>query len=66
MRFDHRISIFASEAIPVDRVDIKVVSFEFIVFFVVLDEVLDIMLREIAALIDGSFGEIRFYHMHFA
>ena len=52
MRSINFVSIFAFETIPVDGVDIKMISFELIIFFIVIDFIGNKLFAVVAALID--------------
>lgn len=58
------IAIFALEAVLVDGVDVEVITFEFVVFLIVVDFVGDELLVVVAALVDGVLGEFGLDNFH--
>ena len=58
------IAIFALEAVLVDGVDVEVITFEFVVFLVVVDFVGDELFVVVAALVDRVLGEFGLDNFH--
>ena len=58
------IAIFALEAVLVDGVDVEVITFEFVVFLIVVDFVGDELLVVVAALVDRVLGEFGLDNFH--
>ena len=52
MRSTNFVSIFSFVAISIDRVDIKMISFKFVILFIMVDLVWDELLPIVASLID--------------
>ena len=56
------VSVFSFKAISIDGVDIKVISFEFVILLIMIDFIGDELFSIVAALIDGVFGKFWFYN----
>lgn len=65
VRFLDFISVVSSVAVSVDGVHVKMSAFDFVIIFVVVDQVGNECLLVVTALIGGVFGELRFDNVEF-
>lgn len=59
------ISVIASEAVSIDRIDIKVITFEFIILFIMVDLIGNKSFIIVATLIDRIFSHLGFDDIEF-
>jgi hypothetical protein len=65
VRFLDFISVVSSVAVSVDGVHVKMPTFDFVIVFVVVDQVGNECFLVVTALIGGVFGELRFDNVEF-